>query len=139
MTRNGGLAFGALLGAVFIVFSLSLGSSTGSGVFLLAVGLLLLLRGALPWTRLGLRMSSIAMALSGTALVAFGVVWLRDVELAWQAIPLLVVLLVPVPLLLLADRRAHPEAWRRWERAVRGASPLAIILGTHLPKPHAGE
>lgn len=139
MFRNGGLAFGALFGAVFIVLSLVLGSATGSAVFNLAVGSLLLLRAGLPWTRLGLRMTSIAMAVLGTAFVAFGVLSLQDPELARQAIPLLWVLLLAAAPLPLADRQAHPEAWRRWGQAVREASPLAIVLGTHLPKPDAGE
>lgn len=139
MGRDGGLAFGAVLGAVFLVLSLSLGSSTGSAVFNLAVGSLLLLRAGLPWTRLGLRMTSTAMAILGPAQIAFGVLSLQDPELARQATPLLWVLLLAAGLLLLADRQARPEAWRRWGQAVRGASPLAIVLGTHLPKPNAVE
>lgn len=134
MTKNPGLAFGMTLAAVFLVLTLTLDGVSGAAVFMLLIGLLLLAMAWLPWTRLGLRSTSIGMAAAAVALLATGSLMLRDLDLALESLPLLAVLLAAAPLLMLLDRRGRPQAWERWRQALQEASLVDVLRSRHIPR-----
>lgn len=132
--RNPGLALGATFAAVFLLLKLGLDARSGTAAFMLLIGVWLLVMAWLPWARLGLRLSSFGMAASGAALIATGLMLLRDLDLVLGYLPMLVVLLAAAPLLMLLDRKGHPQAWERWQQALHRASLVDVILGRHVPK-----
>lgn len=141
MNRDGSTSsavlYGLILAIGYLVLRLSLGSTVGVGAFLLLVGLHLLATAWLPWSRLGLRWTSLAMFGDGCGLLAGGSFLMLQPDRVGLRLDLLlplVVALLASAFLLLVDRRSSPEAWDQWRRGLQGASPVDILLGRHFSK-----
>jgi MFS family permease len=128
--------FGLVLAGVFAVSILSFDVLTGLGVAAVAIGGYLLLTSWMPWQRLGLALTAVAMVGAGLGLIGLGgLLVLRQaaaVEDFTLVIPVGFVILVS-PLLLLVDARRHREAWERWSVSVKRASLGDFLSGRHLP------
>lgn len=136
-STSSAVLFGLMLAMCYVVLRVSLGPTLGIGAFLLLIGLQMLATAWLPWSRLGLRWTSLAMFGNGCGLLAGGSFLMLQPDPARLRLDLLlplVAVLLASSALLLIDRRSSPEAWDRWRRGLEGASPVDILLGRHFSK-----
>lgn len=126
-----GLSIAAVFSLLIFVFELT----QGIALFAVLLGLYLGLTAWIPWARLGLTLTTLAMGGAGAGLIGLGGLMLADPAVLARrpehVLPLLVVILA-APVLLWIDARLHREAWRKWGRAMRQASLGALLTGQHL-------
>ena len=132
------IVIGALMGALFssTYIAFQQGSATGAGVLLVLFGVLGAVRAVQAWRRTGLPLATAGIAVAASSLIAAG----SAIALGWdprtnpKVTLLLIAVFVLIPgLLMFAESRRSPEAWRRWKVEGGVKSPLDYLTGRNIP------